>query len=100
MIAMKNNEVKYMLRYFYEKNLFQRQMKLQKERLTEQFSDALKSFQTVQRTAAEKERASISRARAASGNNYVSKLSSFWRYLGTVCCNTVCTLLPFGACLV
>ncbi|XP_052775810.1 syntaxin-7-like isoform X1 [Mya arenaria] len=51
----------------------QRQIKLQKERLTEQFSDVLKNFQTVQRTAAEKERASISRARAASSNSYVSK---------------------------
>ncbi|XP_052775811.1 syntaxin-7-like isoform X2 [Mya arenaria] len=48
----------------------QRQIKLQKERLTEQFSDVLKNFQTVQRTAAEKERASISRARAASSNSY------------------------------
>ncbi|XP_053393859.1 syntaxin-12-like isoform X2 [Mercenaria mercenaria] len=47
-----------------------RQFKMQKERLTEQFSDVLKNFQTVQRTAAEKERASISRARAASSSNY------------------------------
>ncbi|KAL4236640.1 Syntaxin-12 [Mactra antiquata] len=47
-----------------------RQIKMQKERLTEQFSDALKNFQTIQRTAAEKERASIKRARAASGSNY------------------------------
>lgn len=53
-------------------------MKMQKERLTEQFSDALKNFQTVQRTAAEKERASISRARAASGSNYVRFLSSIY----------------------
>lgn len=44
---------------------------MQRERLTEQFSDVLKNFQTVQRTAAEKERASISRARAASSSNYV-----------------------------
>ncbi|XP_060570506.1 syntaxin-12-like isoform X2 [Ruditapes philippinarum] len=47
-----------------------RQLKMQKERLTEQFSDILKNFQTIQRTAAEKERASISRARAASSSNY------------------------------
>lgn len=47
-----------------------RQIKMQRERLTEQFSDVLKNFQTVQRTAAEKERASISRARAASSSNY------------------------------
>ncbi|XP_052256952.1 syntaxin-12-like isoform X2 [Dreissena polymorpha] len=44
----------------------QRQMKLQKERLTEEFSDALNKFQTVQRSAAVKEKESISRARAAS----------------------------------
>ena len=45
---------------------------MQKERLTEQFSNVLKSFQTTQRTAAEKERASLSRARASSGSGYVS----------------------------
>ncbi|XP_052256953.1 syntaxin-12-like isoform X1 [Dreissena polymorpha] len=44
----------------------QRQMKLQKERLTEEFSDTLNKFQTVQRSAAVKEKESISRARAAS----------------------------------
>lgn len=42
------------------------QLKMQKERLAELFSNALKDFQTVQRTAASKEKASISRARAAS----------------------------------
>ena len=47
-------------------------MKLQKEKLTEEFSNVLKNFQTAQRTAAEKERASLSRARAASGSGYVS----------------------------
>lgn len=47
-------------------------MKLQREKLTEEFSNALKNFQTTQRTTAEKERASLSRARAASGSGYVS----------------------------
>ncbi|XP_064605208.1 syntaxin-7-like isoform X2 [Liolophura sinensis] len=47
----------------------QRQRKMLKERLTDEFSNALKNFQTVQRTAAEKEKASISRARANSGLN-------------------------------
>ncbi|XP_071116709.1 syntaxin-7-like [Haliotis cracherodii] len=45
----------------------QRQFKMQKERLTEEFSNALKNFQTAQRTAAEKEKASMARARAHSG---------------------------------
>lgn len=45
----------------------QRQRKMQNERLRTEFSDALNHFQTVQRTAAEKERASVSRARAHSG---------------------------------
>ena len=47
-------------------------MKLQKEKLTEEFSIVLKSFQTILRTAAEKERASLSRARASSSSGYVS----------------------------
>lgn len=46
---------------------FQRQRKMQNERLRTEFSDALNNFQTVQRTVAEKERASVSRARAHSG---------------------------------
>ncbi|KAK0062981.1 syntaxin-7-like isoform X1 [Biomphalaria pfeifferi] len=45
----------------------QRQWKMQKDRLTDEFSNALKNFQTVQRTAAEKEKASVQRARAQSG---------------------------------
>lgn len=45
----------------------QRQRKMQNERLRTEFSDALNNFQTVQRTVAEKERASVSRARAHSG---------------------------------
>lgn len=40
---------------------------MQNERLRTEFSDALNNFQTVQRTVAEKERASVSRARAHSG---------------------------------
>lgn len=48
----------------------QRQYKMQKERLTDEFSNALKNFQTVQRTAAEKEKASVQRARAHSSSNY------------------------------
>ena len=47
-------------------------MKMMRERLTEEFSNALNIFQTIQRTAAEKEGASLSRARAASGSGYVS----------------------------
>lgn len=45
---------------------------MQKDRLTDEFSTALKNFQTAQRTAAEKERASVQRARAHSGINQVS----------------------------
>ncbi|KAK3090835.1 hypothetical protein FSP39_015020, partial [Pinctada imbricata] len=45
----------------------QSKWKVQKERLTDEFSTALKNFQTIQRTAAEKEKASVARARAHSG---------------------------------
>ncbi|XP_066273390.1 syntaxin-12-like isoform X7 [Branchiostoma lanceolatum] len=45
----------------------QRQRKMQRDRLTNDFSTALNNFQTVQRRAAEKERESVSRARANSG---------------------------------
>uniref|UniRef100_A0A0B6YUP9 Syntaxin-7 n=1 Tax=Arion vulgaris TaxID=1028688 RepID=A0A0B6YUP9_9EUPU len=45
----------------------QRQWKMQKERLTDEFSNALKNFQTIQRAAAEKEKASVQRTRAHSG---------------------------------
>ncbi|XP_078683168.1 syntaxin-12-like isoform X3 [Branchiostoma floridae x Branchiostoma belcheri] len=45
----------------------QRQRKMQRERLTNDFSTALNNFQTVQRRAAEKERECVSRARANSG---------------------------------
>lgn len=41
---------------------------MQRDRLTDEFSTALKNFQTIQRTAAEKERASVNRARAQSGS--------------------------------
>ncbi|KAK6188055.1 hypothetical protein SNE40_004319 [Patella caerulea] len=49
-----------------------RQFKMQKERLAEEFGIALKEFQGLQRTAAEKEKASVKRARAQSGldDNY------------------------------
>ncbi|XP_017286155.1 syntaxin-12 [Kryptolebias marmoratus] len=44
----------------------QRQQKIQRDRLMNDFSAALNNFQTVQRRAAEKERESIARARAGS----------------------------------
>ncbi|XP_022316970.2 syntaxin-7-like isoform X2 [Crassostrea virginica] len=46
----------------------QSKWRMQRDRLTDEFSTALKNFQTIQRTAAEKERASVARARAQSGN--------------------------------
>lgn len=42
----------------------QRQQKIQKDRLMNDFSAALNNFQVVQRRAAEKERESVARARA------------------------------------
>ncbi|BFZ16667.1 hypothetical protein BsWGS_19706 [Bradybaena similaris] len=45
----------------------QRQWKMQKERLTDEFTNALKNFQTIQRAAAEKEKESVQRTRAHSG---------------------------------
>lgn len=45
----------------------QKQRKMLKERLTSQFSDALKNFQDAQRNAAQKEKESVMRARAHSG---------------------------------
>ncbi|XP_078598491.1 uncharacterized protein LOC144874326 isoform X3 [Branchiostoma floridae x Branchiostoma japonicum] len=53
----------------------QKQRKMQRERLTNDFSTALNNFQTVQRRAAEKERESVSRARANSGLPPVSNAS-------------------------
>uniref|UniRef100_H3AAA2 Syntaxin-12 n=1 Tax=Latimeria chalumnae TaxID=7897 RepID=H3AAA2_LATCH len=44
----------------------QRQQKLQKERLMNEFSAALNNFQAIQRRAAEKEKESVARARAGS----------------------------------
>ncbi|KAG9339189.1 hypothetical protein JZ751_024047 [Albula glossodonta] len=44
----------------------QRQQKLQRDRLMNEFSAALNNFQAVQRRAAEKEKESVARARAAS----------------------------------
>lgn len=45
----------------------QKQRKMLKDRLTSQFSDAVKNFQDAQRHAAQKERESVMRARAQSG---------------------------------
>ncbi|KAG1651797.1 Syntaxin-12 [Nymphon striatum] len=45
----------------------QKQQKMQKERLTNEFSEALKNFQDCQRKAAQKEKDSVKRARANSG---------------------------------
>ncbi|XP_062395216.1 syntaxin-12 [Sardina pilchardus] len=45
----------------------QRQQKIQKDRLMNDFSAALNNFQVVQRRAAEKERESVARARAGTG---------------------------------
>lgn len=47
--------------------LLQKQRKMLRDRLTSQFSDAVKNFQDVQRHAAQKERESVMRARAQSG---------------------------------
>jgi len=45
----------------------QRQRKMQKERLMSDFTASLNNFQAAQRSAAEREKASVARARAASG---------------------------------
>ncbi|XP_042346146.1 syntaxin-12-like [Plectropomus leopardus] len=60
----------------------QRQQKLQKERLMNDFSAALNNFQVVQRRAAEKEKESVARARAGSkvlgdGGNVSEQLVTF-----------------------
>jgi len=44
----------------------QRQRKMLRDRLTNDFSEALKNFQVIQRTAAQKEKESVTRARAHS----------------------------------
>ncbi|OTF83196.1 hypothetical protein BLA29_009879, partial [Euroglyphus maynei] len=51
----------------------QKQRRMQKERLTNDFSEALKNFQVIQRTAAQKEKESVIRARANSHLNDSSK---------------------------
>jgi len=51
----------------------QRQWKLQRERLTNDFTTALTSFQKVQRGAAEQEREEVKRARAESGSNFFTE---------------------------
>jgi len=45
----------------------QKQRRMLRERLTNEFSEALKNFQVIQRTAAQKEKESVMRARANSG---------------------------------
>jgi hypothetical protein len=45
----------------------QKQRRMLRERLTNDFSEALKNFQVIQRTAAQKEKESVIRARANSG---------------------------------
>lgn len=45
---------------------------MQKERLMNEFTSALNNFQAAQRQAAEKEKASVARARASSGFMNVS----------------------------
>ena len=52
--------------------LFQRQRKMQKERLMNEFSQTLNKFQAAQRQAASKEKESVARVRAASHSSYVS----------------------------
>jgi len=49
-------------------NAEQRQMKIQRERLTNDFSVVLNNFQTAQRSAVAKEKASVMKARADSAN--------------------------------
>ncbi|XP_027199027.1 syntaxin-12-like [Dermatophagoides pteronyssinus] len=51
----------------------QKQRRMQKERLTNDFSEALKNFQVIQRTAAQKEKESVIRARANSHINDSNK---------------------------
>ncbi|KAF0309688.1 Syntaxin-12 [Amphibalanus amphitrite] len=51
----------------------QRQWKLQRERLTNDFTTALSSFQNVQRQAAEQEREEVKRARAESGTGFFTE---------------------------
>uniref|UniRef100_A0AAQ4PM23 Syntaxin-12 n=1 Tax=Gasterosteus aculeatus aculeatus TaxID=481459 RepID=A0AAQ4PM23_GASAC len=55
----------------------QRQQKIQRERLMNDFSAALNNFQVVQRRAAEKEKESVARARAG------SRLSEDWGQMTT-----------------
>lgn len=46
---------------------------MQKDRLTNDFSDALKNFQVIQRTAVQKQKESVSRARA---NSVITRIGS------------------------
>lgn len=54
----------------------QRQWKLQKKRLMEDFSAVLNNFQTAQRIAAEKERSEVKKARAHSNANFFEEATS------------------------
>ena len=63
-ISVAEQHVKYILMVFF--CFLQRQQKLRKERLMNDFSAALNNFQVVQRRAAEKEKESVVRARAGS----------------------------------
>lgn len=55
----------------------QRQQKLLKEKLVEQFTDTLERFQKAQRQAAQKERESVIRARAQSANSAQGQWNPF-----------------------
>lgn len=52
---------------FFILKSMQKQKRMLRERLTNDFSEALKNLQVIQRTAAQKERESVMRARANSG---------------------------------
>lgn len=70
-------------------SILQRQQRLQKERLMNDFSTALNNFQAVQRRVSEKEKETVARARAGSrisvsiyGNlEWCSELQVFWEIL-------------------
>ncbi|CAB3362508.1 Hypothetical predicted protein [Cloeon dipterum] len=57
------------------------QWKMQKERLTEEFTTALTSFQEVQRLEAQKEKEDIKRAKQASGRVALNMAKFFFRWI-------------------
>ncbi|GFT09456.1 syntaxin-7 [Nephila pilipes] len=73
----------------------QKKRKILKEKLTSQFSEALKNFQLAQRNAAQKERASVMRARAHSGLTGELSCPLILMQDGTLChiSRLLCTLL-------